>query len=223
MICQRTLWGGWICLAMILIGCQRESNPSDIPPAVRRAGFTAEAVTTYYDDQGIRYLTDQLFEIEPENASMTVSSDEPEGSMQWSIREQQYAGPSTGSAKAWYDPFTTKLILTAFLAGSGLLDGSSLTPGDPVKIDGQWYYPLSLGESSFGKITVFKKQKNSVMDRVEILDSKTGDRFIGLAYNPLWNDAYGKSVITKIDLSKVTGSGSRRLIQIHFQSINYNR
>ncbi len=210
-------------MAMILTGCQSGSGPGDPSATIHRTGFTAEAVTTYYDTQGVRYLTRQFFEIDPESKSMTISSEEPEGPMRWSIRGDLYSGPSVGSAKAWYDRHTAKAILTAFLAGSGLLNESTLTTGDPVKIDGQWYHPLSMPEGNGTRVTVFRQQNRSVIDRVEVADSKSGDRYIGLAYNPLWNAVYGKSVITKIDLSKVVQNGSRRLIQVHFQTLDYSK
>jgi hypothetical protein len=208
-------------MAVGLIGCHSGSSPSDQFPSGHGTGFLAEAVTTFYDDQGVRYLTRQFFEIDPENESMVITSDEPEGSMRWSIRGDQYTGPAVGTAKAWFDRRTAKAILTAFMAGSGMLDESAIKPGDPIKVVGQWYQPMTLSDRNQTKVTVYKKQNKPVMDRVEVADIKTGVRIIGLAYNPIWNAASEKSVITKIDISMADRSGSRRLMQVHFQTITY--
>ena len=113
------------------------------------------------------------------------------------------------------------MVLTAFRAASGLIDESSLAAQDPIKIDGQWYTPLAFPDTDWARIRLMKKQSDSRIDRMELVDTKTQERFVALAYNPIWIETFGKTVPTKIDIFRGTGSSDRIAVQFHYRAIQY--
>jgi hypothetical protein len=213
---------GMLIASLVLTGCQSGTGQAQEGLLGGTADFTAEAIATYYDAQQVRYLTRQEHWLDSSGRTLTIRAEEPDRSVEWVLSGDQFSGPGPGETPAWCDRRAAKMVLTAFLAASGLIDTSSLEAQEPIKIEGQWYQPLALSTTDWAKIRLFKKQSDSRIDRMELVDSKTQERWTALIYNPVWIESFGKTVPTKIDLFRTTNNTDRILVQFHYRAIQYH-
>ncbi|NLH17752.1 MAG: hypothetical protein GX455_14335 [Phycisphaerae bacterium] len=212
---------GISCISLVLIGCQNGSDPVGTQSNVGSPAFLAETIATYYDPQQVRYLTRQEHRLDEAGKSLVIRAQEPDQTIEWSLFGGQFSGPSQGNTPAWCDRRIATLVLTAFRAASGLIDDSSLASQDPTKIDGQWYLPLILTDADGIQVRLMKKQSDSRIDRLELIDQVSGEQFVSLAYNPVWIETFGKPVPTKIDIFRRTGTSDRIVVQFHYRTIRY--
>lgn len=220
---SRWIAGFWMIFATLaLTGCQSGSGQAGSQPTVASPSFTAEAIVTYYDPQQVRYLTRQEHRLDAAGRSLVIRADEPDQAIEWNLSGDQFSGPAQGTTQAWCDRRIAKMVLIAFRAASGLIDDASFASQDPIKVDGQWYQPLALPDTDWARMRLFKNQSDSRIDRLELIDSKTKERFIALTYNPVWIENFGKTVPTKIDIIRNTGNSDRIAIQFHYRSIRYH-
>jgi hypothetical protein len=206
---------------LVLAGCQSGSGQAGTQTTVRSPGFTAEVIVTYYDPQQVRYLTRQEHHLDTAGRSLVIRADEPDQTVEWVLSGDQFSGPTQGTTPAWCDRRIAKMVLTAFRAVSGLIDESSLAAQDPIKLDGQWYQPMALPDTDWARIRLMKKQSDGRIDRLELIDPKTQERFVALAYNPIWIETFGKTVPTKIDIFRGSGNSDRIAVQFHYRAIQY--
>jgi len=219
---SRWIAGFWMMIVTLaLAGCQSSSGQTGPQTTVGSPGFTAEVISTYYDPQQVRYLTRQEHRLDAAGRSLVIRADEPDQTIEWVLSGGQFSGSTQGATPAWCDRRIAAMVLTAFRAASGLIPESTLTPQDPIKIDGQWYQPMALPDTDWARIRLMKKRSDSRIDRLELVDPKTQERFVALAYNPVWIETFGKTVPTKIDIFRTTERSERIVVQFHYRSIQY--
>jgi hypothetical protein len=219
---SRWIAGFWMMIVTLaLTGCQSGSGQAGSQTTVGSLGFTAEAIATYYDPQQVRYLTRQEHRLDATGRSLVIRADEPDQTIEWVLSGDQFSGPTQGTTPAWCDRRIAKMVLTVFRAASGLIPESTLAPQNPIKLDGQWYQPMALPDTDWARIRLMKKQSDARIDRLELVDPKTQERFVALAYNPVWIETFGKTVPTKIDIFRSTGSSERIVVQFHYRAIQY--
>ncbi len=220
---SRWIAGFWMMIVTLaLTGCQSGSGQVGSQTTIGSPGFTAEVIATYYDPQQVRYLTLQEHRLDAAGRSLVIRAEEPDETIEWILSGDQFSGPTQVTTPAWCDRRIAKLVLTAFRAASGLIDESTLVVQDSIKMDGQWYQPMALPDSDWARIRLMKKQSDGRIDRLELVDPKTQERFVALAYNPVWIETFGKTVPTKIDIFRSKGNTDQMAVQFHYRAIQYH-
>ncbi len=213
---------GMVILCLAMVGCQIRSDHAGTQSTLKSPGFTAETIATYYDPQQVRYLTRQEHRLGEDGHLLVIRGQEPDQTIEWVLSDGHFSGPMQVSTPAWCDRRIATMVLTAFRAACGLIDESSLDSSEPIRIDGQWYVPLSFRGTDRNQIRLMKKQSDARIDRLELQDAISREQFVALTYNPVWIDTFGKTVPTKIDIFQKTGGADRIVVQFHYQSIRYH-
>lgn len=106
-------------------------------------------VTTFYQEDGSYYLTEQLYEVFPWSNALRISGREPRGEYAWEFREGRL---DVLGGESQYDGLLVGLdngciadgILSVITAPIRLLDEAveSIWSNEMVKLEGQWYKPI---------------------------------------------------------------------------------
>ncbi len=187
--------------------------------------ITAECIVTRYADDGGEYLSEQVHRICSDDGAIEMSANEPQGRFVWLLRGREFKvvvgkGRLSRLETTLCDRGYARIISVAMLAGAGMMDVSSLPVLDPVKIEGQWYEPISLpSQSEEVTVTLYRSKDTGIIDVIGLEDLAGGRTLTARSYNYRFSQQLGKRVPTKIDLF----GGSRLSLANRILDINYEK
>jgi len=109
-----------------------------------------DCVVTFYQPDGSFYLTEQHYDVYPWSNSIRISGREPQGEFVWQFSRGQFsvlqgddrieALPSAVESRCF-----AEVVLNVITIPARFLDKSVefIKVPDPVKLQGQWYYPVN--------------------------------------------------------------------------------
>lgn len=189
-----------------------------------------DCVATFYQPDGIYYLTEQHYEVYPWSSSLRASGHEPQGKYLWQLSKGHF-GALQG--KSQYDGMRVGVdngciaegILNIVTAPVRLLDESvELRPvGEPVRLEGQFYQPMKRvampGVTSVAPLrdaVFYQRRSDGRVDMLLLGCEDGGGAFIVRGYD--YREAVKGGVLfpTKIEVFKADASGGmqHRMIQI---------
>jgi hypothetical protein len=109
-----------------------------------------DCVVTFYQADGSFYLTEQHYDVYPWSNAILISGREPQGKFVWKFSKGQFSIPQgsdriEGLPTAVDGRCFAEVILNVLTIPARFLDESvefTKVP-DPVKLHGQWYYPVN--------------------------------------------------------------------------------
>jgi hypothetical protein len=190
-----------------------------------------DCVVTFYLPDGSFYLTKQHHEIDPLSNLIRISAKEPQGNFTWKLSPDGLTvieGTNQGDflptglgaedyAKAIIDITTTPLRLIE--RKTGLIRGA-----EPVKIEGQWYYPIGRptsdkpdSETHRPNLVYYQNRDNSLVDMLLFGDTE-GACLAVRGYNYHEVEKGGILIPAKIEIFIVGAGGvmQKRLVKIDY-------
>lgn len=146
-----------------------------------------DCVVTFYQPDGSFYLTEQRYDVHPWLNSIQISADEPQAKFVWQLSHGQFnVLHGAGQIDAMTVPgrCLAEGILNIITAPVRFLDKPvEFTKQDmPVKIHGQWYYPIERKSSGGVALTsdavFYQDRDNFFVDLIRFarMDAEAGGR-----------------------------------------------
>jgi len=193
-------------------------------------------VTTFYQEDGSYYLTEQLYEVFPWSNAIRISGREPQGEYAWEFQEGRF-GVLQGESQ--YDGLVVGVdngcmadgILSVITAPIRLLDEAvdSKWATEMVKLEGQWYRSIKrvakagvAGAENLRDAGFYQKRSSGRVDMVLFRCGGSEGVLIvrGHDYTLLGKD--GVMIPSKIEAFKADPSGRvrHRIIQVDVKHVN---
>lgn len=225
-----------IPLALILIfptligGCQWPSGsqtPQNEMPAVKPE-ITGDCIVSYFQKDRAPYITQQQQLFNPSSGYLKIIATEPTGIYTFSLMQGQFAETKkpTPFLSALPASFMNESLATAvfysFCAGAEQLDIAQWTTAENVKIEGQWYQPISLATPQNNTdITLYRNISSNRIELVKATDATAETQWLLQSYNLIYNKDLNVLVPHEIDVFDIqNGLASKRLIiQFDYKNI----
>lgn len=202
--------------------------------------FVVDGVVTFYQLDGIFYLTERHYKIHPWLNSIEISAQEPPGELVWVLSpdgfrvlkgaEKLAALPNKVVFERWF----AEAVLNLTTAPVRFLDKSVKFEklAEPVKIEGRWYYPIEragpLGHGSsaekaiepyWSHVVFYQDSERFLVDVIWFADFDR-ERFLaarGYDYHEV--EEGGVLVPAKIEVIKTNARGElgERLVKVDFK------
>lgn len=205
-----------------------------------------DCVVTFYQPDGSFYLTEQHYEVYPWSNSIRISGREPQGKFVWQFSKGLFSvlhggDRIEGLPSAVESRCFAEVILNVITVPARFLDESvefTKVP-DPVKLQGQWYYPISrrmkprrMAETTFleafpdlSAAVFYQNRDNSLVDMLWFPQMGGGKSLTVRGYD--YNEprpSYGRDEIEKVGLlvparieifrTDARGDSQERLVKI---------
>jgi hypothetical protein len=142
-------------------------------------------VVTFYQPDGSFYLTEQQYEVHPWLNSIQISANEPKGTLLWQWSNGKFDvlnGPGQIDAlpKAVPSCCFTEAILDIITTPVRFLDFTVkfAKSSDPVRIQGEWYYPIQRQEKVFtsrvSEAVFYQDRDSSLVNMIRLSCTGTG-------------------------------------------------
>jgi hypothetical protein len=149
----------------------------------RAKKLNLDCVVTFYKPDGSFHLTEQHHEVEALSNSIRISASEPRGEFVWQLSGDKFkvlkgAEPADASAIKVVNRCFAEAVLNVITAPMRLLDrragfAKPAALGEPVRIEGLWYYPIELsGRDAVGlkpywsKVVFYQNRDSSLVDTI---------------------------------------------------------
>jgi hypothetical protein len=195
-----------------------ESSPT--APETTQTILAADSIVRYYKIDSSAYITQQQHKFIPSAGRLEVNSVEPTGQYQYRLEQNQFTSPQKASKElsdlpaSFFNQALATAVFYSLCAGGSLLDTGTMPSGEPLKIQGQWYTPLT---PSWPKgqltVTLLRNQSSSAIEWVKISDSSTGLEWMARNYNLRYNSDLKTRIPRTVDVFDIReGIASKSLI-----------
>lgn len=250
---SKTIWLV-LMMVLAVAGCEQEQQqqlqkvdisvekPPYISQAIEAAGGTEawaktktldfDCVVAFYQPDGSFYLTEQHHKIDPLSNLICLSAQEPQGKFIWELspvgftviegtKQGDFMPDGLGAedfAKVILDITTTPVRLIERKTGL-------IRSAEPVKIEGQWYYPVGRpmsdkpdSETHRPNLVYYQNRDNSLVDMLLLTGTDKGACLAVRGYNYHQVEKGGIWVPAKIEIfmTDVRGVMQKRLVKIDY-------
>lgn len=188
--------------------------------APSRDALQTECVASYYKVNSSAYMTQQQHRFSPSAGRLRITADEPTGRFECVLQQNQFTvvQESKGALADLPDSFFNKALATAVFysmcAGGSLLDTDNMTRGEPVKVLGQWYTPLTPAwPKNQLTVTLLENQISSRIEWVKVSDFEKHLEWMALNYNLRYHTDLARKLPRTIDVFDIRdGIASKKSI-----------
>lgn len=213
-----------LCFFILFIGCSQQSERiSQDTSEIERAAIITDCIARYYKADGAAYITRQQHSFNPAAGYFQMKALEPSGQLQFTLNNNQYIEiqPKTAALSdipvSFCNANLAAALFYSFCAGGDLLDTASLSAGQPVKLEGQWYQPLKTNWSgSSAVITLLRSADTNRIELVELEDSAKGLSWLLRSYNLRYNKELDKRVPRTVDVFDTRSGIASKQLMIQF-------
>jgi len=217
-----------VCLCILFLGCSRQSAPISQDSTEIRTQISASCIARYYKTNGAVYITSQQHSFDPLTGYFQMKALEPAGQLQFTLNKNQYSEikPKTAvlsdSPVSFCNAQLAAALFYSFCAGGDLLDTASLSSGEPIKLEGQWYQPLQTNwPNPPVVITLLRSLDTNRIELVGLDDADSGLSWLLRSYNLRYNKDLDKRIPRTIDVFDTrSGIASKQLmIQFDYKTV----
>ena len=189
-----------------------------------------EGVVALYQPDGSIYLTEQRYQIYPWSNSIQVSALEPQGEFICELSRGNFrilAGAEiiSGLPSQVAERDLADAIITITTASVRFLDSSVkfTKASEPVKMQGQWYYPISGDFNSLGpywyKVVFYQNKDNSLVDMLRFAGVKEKKFLVVRGYDYSSIQKRGVLLPARIEIFATDARGAlpQRVAQVSFK------
>jgi len=212
-----------VALNVTLTGCHRQTQQEGPDEVIStQALIETDCIVHYYKSNGSAYITRQRHGFNPEAGFFEAFSTEPTGKVQCSLIREIYQSsdeerkPLSDLPNSFWNRNLAIALFYSFCAGGELLDTASMTAGDPVKIEGQWYKPFKTAWPADVDVTVLQSLDLARVERVELTDPKDDVAWMMSCYNRRYSGELEKSVPRTIDIYNIENGVASKELMIRF-------
>jgi hypothetical protein len=215
-------------LNVTLTGCNHQIQQEDQEGAVSiQATIEADCIVHYFKTNASAYITQQQHGYNPEAGLFQATSTEPVGTVQCSLVQDVFesSGQKKGALSDLPGSFWNKDLATilfyVFCGGGNLLDTHSMTTGENVKIEGQWYKPFTPAWPTDMKVTLLQSLDSSRIERVQLSDSQNGLTWLADCYNHRYSKELNERVPRTIDVFDIRNgvASKERMVRFDYKEI----
>jgi hypothetical protein len=220
-------------------------QPPYISQAVEAAGgqqawaktktLALDCVVTFYQPDGGFYLTEQHHNINPLSNIIRLSAHEPQGKFVWELSPTTFT-VIEGTKQADFLPtglnaeVFAQIIIDITTTPLRLIERKTglIRSAEPVKIEGQWYYPIGHPISDkpdrqihLSNLVYYQNRDNSLVDMLLFTGTDKGSYLAARGYNYQEVEKDGILVPAKIEifLSDAGGIIHKRLVTIDYHRL----
>ena len=205
-----------------------------------------DCVVTFYQPDGSFHLTEQHHVVYPWSNSIQISAREPEGSDLWQLSRAKFdvlqeGGQGDALPVLIGSNHFAEMILSSMTIPARFLDESAEFAKETtgIKIQGQWYYPISrLSKPVAGtelestqdisplSEAVFYQDRDSSLIDMLLFDFMSGDDYLVVrGYDYTEVEKNGVRVPARIEIFRSDSRGNlqERLVKIDNHTVNYSK
>ena len=201
-----------------------------------------DCVVTLYKSDGSFYLTEQNHEIYPPSNSIRISAEEPQGKLVWQLSGEIFTVSGSLSSSTLegaeqgdtlpivaVDRYFAEAILDITTAPVRFLDESfAFTKGPkPVKMEGQWYYPIERAKilvddivdfPYWSKVVFYQNRDSSRVDMLWFVAAGEKKFLAVRGYDYRKVEKKGVSAPTRVEIFRTDADGvlRERLVKIDY-------
>lgn len=188
--------------------------------APSRDALQTECVASYYKVNSSAYMTQQQHRFSPSTGRLRVTADEPTGRYEYVLQQGLFSavrpdgGPVSDLPESFFNRALATAVFYSMCAGGSLLDTAQMTPGQPVKVLGQWYVPLTPAwPKNQLSVTLLQNQISSRIEWVKVSDSEKHLEWMALNYNLRYHTDLARKLPRTIDVFDIRdGIASKKSI-----------
>lgn len=203
----------------LFAGCGGVQTAVPSAPASKEA-IQTDCIASYFKVNASPYITQQQHRFSPSTGRLHVTADEPTGRYECVLQQGQFTvvsgstGVTADLPESFFNKALATLVFYSMCAGGSLLDTSEMTAGEPIKVLGQWYIPLTPAwPKNQLTVTLFQNQDCSRIEWVKVSDSANGLEWMALNYNLRYNAELARKLPRTIEVYDVRdGIASKKSI-----------
>ena len=211
-----------VAAGLFLTGCSQSQQTIQDEPISDTATITTDCIVHYYKTNASAYITRQQHGYDPSTGFFQAVSTEPGGTVRCSLLKENYESTGLGQPRLSDLPnsFGTKNLAVAvfysFCAGGGLLDTGSMTAAENIKIEGQWYTPLTPQWPSEIKLTLLRSLETKRIAKVLLEDKQEGLSWLIDNYNLRYSKEISSRIPRMIDVFDIRNGIASKELMIRF-------
>jgi hypothetical protein len=211
-----------IAVGLLLAGCSQSQQETQDEPVAVTAAITTDCIVHYYKTNASAYITQQQHGYNPSGGFFQAISNEPGGMIQCSLLKEDYESTGLKQTRLSDLPnsFGSKNLAVAifysFCAGGGLLDTETMTAAENIKIEGQWYTPLTPQWPSEIRLTLLRSLDTKRIEKVLLEDEQEGLFWLIVNYNLRYNKEISKRLPRMIDVFDIRNGVASKELMIRF-------
>ena len=211
-----------VVMGLLLSGCGQNQQETTEEPVAVTAAITTDCIVHYYKANASAYITRQQHGYNPSAGFFHAVSTEPTGTVQCSLLKDDYDSSdqkqqvlSDLPATFWSKNLAVAVYFS-FCAGGGLLETDSMLSGENVKIEGQWYTPLTPQWPSGVSLTLLRSLDTKRIEMVQLKDEKEGLSWQVMNYNTRYSKELSERLPRVIDVFDIRNGVASKELMIRF-------
>ena len=211
-----------VAAGIFLTGCSQSQQPIHDESISVTATITTDCIVHYYKTNASAYITQQQHGYNPSAGFFQAISNEPGGTIQCTLQKEDYESTGLKQTRLSDLPnsFGSKNLAVAifysFCAGGGLLDTETMTAAENIKIEGQWYTPLTPQWPSEIRLTLLRSLDTKRIEKVLLEDEQEGLFWLIVNYNLRYNKEISKRLPRMIDVFDIRNGVASKELMIRF-------
>ena len=211
-----------VCV-ILLTGCGQTQQTSQVNEHGIQATIQTDCIVHYYKSNAANYITRQRHGYNPAEGFFHSVSAEPTGIVECTLLKDyySYSGQEMDSLSDLPHQFWNRDLATSvfysFCGSGGLIDLSSMTPGDNVKVEGQWYRPFIPSWPNQFNIILYQSLDTNRVELVQMEDSQQGRAWLLRSYNYRYSKELEKTLPRTIDAFDIQDGIASKLLMIRFE------
>ena len=209
-------------LTLIFTGCDSQSRHQQVEPVSARAAIGADCVAHYFKSNASAYITSQQHGFNPQTGFFQAASTEPVGTVECTLTQDVFSssGPKgellSDVPVSFWDKNLATVLFYGFCAGGDLLDAGALTPGENIKVQGQWYKSFKPGWPVDVEVMALQSLDSSRVELVELIDAQNGLWWLVQCYNYRFSKELKTQVPRTIDVYDVRNGIASKELMVRF-------
>jgi hypothetical protein len=204
---------------VVLTGCGEVQTSAPSAP-ITGDTIKAECVASYFKTNTSPYITQQQHRFSPSAGLLRVIAEEPTGRYESVLQQGQFTvvrqspGASADLPETYFNKALSTAVFYSMCGGGALLDPATMTAGQPVRILGQWFIPLTPAwPKNDLSVTLFQNQTSSRIEWVQVSDPANGLEWMALNFNLRYNTDLARRLPRTVDIYDVRdGIASKKTI-----------
>lgn len=211
-----------VVVGLLFAGCGQSQQKTQDEPVTVTASITTDCIVHYFKTNASAYITRQQHGYNPSAGYFHAVSEEPTGTVQCSLMEDDYQ--SSGQKKqtlsdlpaAFWSKNLAIAVFYSFSAGGELLETESMLSAENVKIEGQWYTPLKPQWPIGVKVTLLQSPGTKRVEKVLLEDEQEGLSWLIENYNLRYSKEISKRLPRTIDVFDIRNGVASKELMIRF-------
>jgi hypothetical protein len=212
-----------VVMGLVFTGCTQSQSAEQTEPAAFNSTITADCIVHFYKTNASTYITRQQHGFNPAAVLFESVSDEPTGPVKCSLLKDEFTSSGQKSQglsdlpRSFWNKHLAAAVFYSFCAGGGLLETGTMFPGDTIKVEGQWYRPLSPQWPSRIGLTLYQSLDTERIEMVGVDDQQAGQAWLVINYNLRYSKELSVQLPRSIDVFDIRNGTASKELMIRYE------